>query len=100
MIIDNHPKEKEAMQAFHKGERTLGIKLQDEFIAELQQNIGKQDHCSCEKACKYHGRCVECVAIHRAHREHLPNCFRSMINEKIEILSNLTEHSIIEQIKK
>ncbi|MBP1864714.1 hypothetical protein BD780_001117 [Clostridium tetanomorphum] len=32
MIIDNNPKEKEAMQAFHKGERELGYKLQDEFV--------------------------------------------------------------------
>lgn len=100
MIIDNNPKEKEAMEAFRRGERSLGHKLQDEFVAELRENIGKVDHCTCEKACKYHGKCVECVAIHRAHRDHLPNCFRSLVNERIEKLSELTEHSIVEQIKK
>ncbi|WP_315120821.1 LPS biosynthesis protein [uncultured Clostridium sp.] len=100
MIIDNNPKEKEAMEAFRRGERSLGYKLQDEFVAELRENIGKVDHCTCKKACKYHGKCVECVAIHRAHRDHLPNCFRSLVNEKIEKLSELTEHSIVEQIKK
>jgi hypothetical protein len=88
------------MQAFKRGERALGHKLQDEFVAELRESKEKEDYCSCEKACKYHGKCVECVAIHRAHREHLPNCFRSLVNERIEILSELTEHSIIEQIKK
>lgn len=88
------------MQAFHKGERTLGYQLQDEFVAELRESLGTQDHCTCEKACKHHGQCVECVAIHRAHREHLPNCFKSMVNEKIAILSGLTEHSVMEQIKK
>jgi hypothetical protein len=98
MVIDGNPKEKEAMQAFHRGEDALGYKLQDEFVAELRESAA--DHCTCEKACKYHGKCVECVAIHRAHREHLPNCFKSMVNERIEVLSQLTEHSFLEQIKK
>ncbi|WP_371362728.1 hypothetical protein SRRS_38070 [Sporomusa rhizae] len=96
MIIDNNPKEKEAMAAFKRNERALGHKLQDEFVAELKGSIGKIDHCSCKKACKYHGKCLECVAIHRAHRDHLPNCFKSMVNERIEKLSELTEHSIKE----
>lgn len=100
MIIDNNPKEKEAMEAFHSGDRPLGYKLQDEFVHELRDSLGKIDHCTCKKACKYHGHCVECVAIHRAHREHLPNCFQSMVNERIEKLSELTEHSVAEQIKK
>jgi hypothetical protein len=101
MIIDNNPKEKEAMEAFKQGERSLGYKLQDEFVAELRESILKEeDHCSCEKACKYHGKCAECVAIHRAHRDHLPNCFRSMINERIKKLSELSEHSFVEQIEK
>ncbi|MCQ1529286.1 LPS biosynthesis protein [Lutispora saccharofermentans] len=100
MIIDNNPKEKEAMKAFHKGDRSLGHKIQDEFVEELRASLGKTDHCSCQKACKYHGKCIECVAIHRAHREHLPNCFRSMVNERIEKLSELTEHTALEQIEK
>ncbi|WP_347559636.1 hypothetical protein [Clostridium amazonitimonense] len=41
MIIDNNPKEKEALEAFHRGERSLGHKLQDEFVAELRESIGK-----------------------------------------------------------
>ena len=35
----------------------------------------------------------ECVAIHRAHQEHVPNCMRTMINQKIAVLSELTEHT-------
>lgn len=101
MIIDSNPKEKEAMEAFKKGERMLGYKLQDEFVSELRESIGKEDHCSCQNAaCKFHGKCIECVAIHRAHRDHLPSCFNSMVNERIEKLSELTEHSVIEQIKR
>lgn len=30
----------------------------------------------------YHGNCKECVAIHRAHQEHVPNCMRPVINAK------------------
>ncbi|MPN39726.1 hypothetical protein SDC9_187255 [bioreactor metagenome] len=88
------------MKAFYKGDRSLGHKIQDEFVEELRASLGKTDHCSCQKACKYHGKCIECVAIHRAHREHLPNCFRSMVNERIEKLSELTEHTALEQIEK
>lgn len=35
MIIDNNPKQKEAMKAFNRGEASLGNKLQDEFVAEF-----------------------------------------------------------------
>lgn len=100
MIIDNNQKEKEALEAFRRGERELGHRLEDEFVEELLGSLGKEDHCSCRKACKHHGKCIECVAIHRAHRDHLPTCFRSMVNESIEKLSQLTEHSIVEHVKK
>ena len=100
MKIDGHAKEKEAMKEFHEGNRQEGIKIQDEFVAELREALKSQDHCSCKKPCKYHGKCVECVAIHRAHQEHLPNCFRSMVNEKIAVLSGLTEDTIVEDLSR
>lgn len=100
MIIDGHAKEKEAMEEFHKGNRQEGSKIQDEFVEELREALKTQDHCSCKKPCKYHGKCVECVAIHRAHREHLPNCFRSMVNEKIAVISGLTEDTLIEDLSR
>lgn len=99
MLIDGNLKEKEAMEAFHRGERNEGLKIQDEFIKDLHEAIKTQDHCSCQKPCKYHGKCLECVAIHRAHQEHLPNCFQLMVNRKIENLSELTEHSIVDELK-
>ncbi|WIV13684.1 LPS biosynthesis protein [Proteiniborus sp. MB09-C3] len=100
MIIDGHPKEKEAMEAFHQGNRAEGLKIQDEFIEDLRDAMKTQDHCSCKKACKFHGKCIECVAIHRAHQDHLPNCFRIMVNQKILKISELTEHTIIDDLKK
>ena len=39
------------------------------------------------------------MAIHRAHQEHVPNCMRPIINEKLKILSQLTEHTIANEIE-
>ena len=44
-------------------------------------------------------RQVSCVAMHRAHRDHLPNCFHDMVNERLLSLSSLTEHSIAGKLK-
>lgn len=99
MIIDNHPKEKEAMKAFHRGDRGEGQRLQEEFAAEFREEFKEKDHCSCPKACRYHGNCKECVAIHRAHQEHVPNCMRPIINQKLRLLSELTEHTIANEIE-
>lgn len=90
MIIDGNLKEKEAMKAFHSGNRQEGLRIQEEFADEFREEYKDKDHCPCQKACRYHGNCKECVAIHRAHEEHVPNCVRSLINKKIKILSELT----------
>ena len=45
------------------------------------------------------GNRAECVAIHRAHQEHVPNCMRPMINKKLKILSELTEHTLANEIE-
>ena len=98
MIIDGNAKEKSAMNAFRSGDRVLGHKLQDEFVAEFNEGCKTEDHCPCDSDCKYHGRCAECVAIHRAHQEHLPKCFRQIINSRIAVLSELSEHTFPEYI--
>ena len=100
MIIDGNPKEKQAMQAFRRGDDAEGNRLQDEYLAELYETIKTGDHCSCTAACKHHGNCLECVVIHRGHRDHLPNCFRDMVNERIAAISELTEHTVLDERKK
>lgn len=82
MMIEGNSKEKEAMEQFHKGNRQEGLRLQEEFAAEFREEYKEKDHCPCKKACRYHGNCKECVAIHRAHQEHVPNCMRPLINKK------------------
>ena len=99
MIIEGNEKEIEAMEQFHKGNRQEGLRLQEEFAAAFRAESKDQDQCPCKKACRYHGNCKECVAIHRAHQEHVPNCMRPIINAKIKLLSELTEHTIAEEIE-
>ena len=94
MIIDGNPTEMKAMDAFLHGDAKKAERIQDEFIAELKEALKTQDHCSCKtKGCKHHGKCIECVAIHRGHKHHLPNCFRDMVNERLAVVSGLTEHT-------
>ena len=45
------------------------------------------------------GNCKECVAIHRAHQEHVPNCMRPIINQKLKIISELKEHTLANEIE-
>ena len=44
MIIENHPKELAAMQEFHKGNRAEGLRLQEDFAAELRKEYQDKDH--------------------------------------------------------
>ena len=99
MIIEGNEKEIEAMEQFHKGNRQEGLRLQEEFAAAFREEYKDKDHYRFNKACSYHGNCKECVAIHRAHQEHVPNCMRPIINAKIKLLSELTEHTIAEEIE-
>ncbi len=52
------------------------------------------DYCPCPEACPHHGKCWECLMIHRGHRDHLPYCMWDMINERLYPLQRLTEGSL------
>ncbi len=100
MQIDGNEVQKNATDAFNRGDKAEAYLLQDEFVDMLHHSLeANEDHCNCtKKGCKYHGKCLECVAIHRAHREHLPYCMQSMVNEKLMSLSALTEHSLCKEL--
>ena len=91
MRIDNHELEIAAMACFSSGETDRAQQLQTEFLEEVRKSGA--DHCSCQAQCRYHGKCMECVVIHRGHGQHLPNCFRDMINQRMQVLSELSEHT-------
>ena len=39
MIIEGNPKEKAAMEEFHKGNRAEGLRLQEEFASEFTVRV-------------------------------------------------------------
>ena len=94
-MIDDHGMEVLAMGLFRDGQEKAASALQDEFLAQVRAS--GEDYCTCPVACKVHGKCGECVVIHRGHGDHLPHCFRSMVNRRIEALSGLAEHSVRQQ---
>jgi len=99
MKIDNHPIEMEAMAAFRRGNGDEGNKLQDKFLEDFHESIKRgEDYCPCMAVCKHHGCCMNCVAIHRGHDDHLPYCMQAMLNRRLEKLSELSEHTVLEQM--
>ena len=91
MRIDNNEMQLEGLRLFKEGKHKEASNLQDKFV-EMVKESG-EDHCPCPTACKYHGKCYECVITHRGFDDHLPYCFRAMINKRIEVFSALSEHS-------
>jgi hypothetical protein len=92
MKIDDNEKELCALREMISGDGKAGLRMQREFLEEVKAS--GQDYCSCTAKCAYHGNCVDCVIIHRGHADHLPECFRSMVNRRIMGISGLTEHSL------
>jgi hypothetical protein len=90
-MIDRNPDMMEAIKRAHTGDEEYYNKIQDAFLERVAKS--GEDHCTCKKACMFHGDCQSCVTIHRAHADHLPACFRDMVNDRIRAISGLTEHS-------
>ena len=91
MKIDGNKKEKAAMKAYFDGKHGEYLRLQGEFVEEFKRVYAKKDHCSCPESCRYHGDCKVCVAIHRAHREHLPYCMQVILKENLSDPKGLIE---------
>jgi hypothetical protein len=54
--------------------------------------------CSCPKVrCEWHGKCQECVALHRYYRNHVPSCFQQFIKEKITVIAQIGDLDVIEK---
>lgn len=60
--------------------------LKNRALLESQEVLD----CSCPyRRCEWHGKCRECVALHRYHAEHLPCCLQPLLREKITVLARL-----------
>ena len=62
--------------------------------AFVRQVRASGDHCPCPESCPHHGNCFECVTLHRGHRDHLPMCMWDMVNERLHLLSHMTEGTL------
>ena len=48
--------------------------------------------CPCSNSlCDWHGKCKECVALHRYHNDHVPVCLQPLISDKINALTGVVE---------
>jgi hypothetical protein len=73
-----------------------------ELVLENRRIAGDPDNlrCPCPNIkCEWHGRCKKCVALHRYHRDHIPNCFQEFIRDKIESVASIVEMVAVEKEK-
>ena len=75
-----------------QGQKQEANEMKMEFLRQVKES--GEDHCPCKQPCRHHGNCYECVIIHRGHRDHLPLCFWSMVNESLQPLVRMTEGSL------
>lgn len=92
--IDYNKIFKEEMELEREGKisKAEGYKMKRKELDRILES--GVDYCSCPEACAHHGKCWECVTIHRGHRDHLPYCMWDMINERLYRLQLLTEGSL------
>jgi hypothetical protein len=59
-------------------EEHYGLVRQLRAIVQDPENL----KCTCPKTkCEWHGKCLECVALHRYHKDHMPNCLQQVFKE-------------------
>ena len=77
-------------------EEYYGLVLENRKIAIDPENL----KCTCTAIlCEWHGRCLECVALHRYHKDHVPACFQTFINDKLRHIVNIGELTAVEKEK-
>jgi hypothetical protein len=81
------------------------MRSKEEFfslVQELRKIVAdpKNQACSCPKVkCEWHGKCLECVTLHRYNKDHVPNCFQQMINDKLKAVAAIGEMNATEKEK-
>ena len=74
------------------------------FVLNIAQYVAFHENmctdCSCPYSrCEWHGKCRECVALHRYHAEHLPCCLQPLLREKITVLAGCCEMETTSRVK-
>jgi len=73
-----------------------------ELVLENRKIASNSEHlkCTCTQTlCEWHGRCRECVALHRYHQDHVPACFQTFINDKLRDIVKIGELTAVENEK-
>ena len=57
--------------------------------------------CICpDYLCEWHGKCKECISLHRYYNDHVPNCLKDLIKSKTFVeLANIVEMTSVENNK-
>ena len=81
------------------------MRTKEEYYEDTLKNralLASQEvlDCSCPYSrCEWHGKCRECVALHRYHAEHLPCCLQPLLREKITVLAGCCEMETTSRVK-
>jgi hypothetical protein len=73
-----------------------------ELVLENRKIAGNPENLKCpctEILCEWHGRCRECVALHRYHQDHVPACLQSFINDKLRGIVKIGELTAVKNDK-
>ena len=75
-------------------EEYYDLVLENRRLAADPNNI----KCTCPNTlCDWHGKCKECVALHRYHNDHVPVCLQPIISDKIKALAGAAEMLIVKK---
>ena len=75
----------------------------EEYYEQVLQNRRlaadpEMTRCICPNTlCDWHGKCKECVAIHRFHHDHVPVCLQPVIRDKLESLIGAVEMTSVKK---
>ncbi|HHW30136.1 MAG TPA: hypothetical protein GXX20_00435 [Clostridiaceae bacterium] len=79
--IDGNEKAAAIMPLYHANMHEEAKRLEMEVLEEIKKSGQKM--CPCTGICDRAGNCVDCVLLHRAHKDHLPRCFWKMVIERV-----------------
>lgn len=74
----------------------------DEYVKAIEKSreiikSRKYDKCPCQQLkCEWHGKCFECVMIHRVKKKHVPECLQPIFKELYSKLARTIEMDIID----
>ena len=76
------------------------MKTKEEYYESVLENRklaadSETTKCTCPNSlCDWHGKCKECVALHRYHNDHVPFCLQPIIEDKLKMLVGTVEMTI------